>query len=329
MEKMKPAEMKKAQRNLEAAVLGNLRNLKTLARKLDKGKGIKATIAAVHDSQGEGALHWAAREGKKEICQYLIENLGLDPDFQAFGIPKKEGAGGIKLFSEKTPLICAAFNGRINTVEYLIDRGADLNARDENGLTPLHTAVMQEKVESLRVLASKGGPIDPLHFLGTPLLLATARDDDVMPDMNYKEVMYGQFITPLVVSVLNGSMKCTELLIKAGADVNKQPVLQMALGSKELMNYLLESGANPNIPNMYGQLPIEIAAIRGEREAVEILFPLTSPIEYVQDWSIEGLFDYIESETMKIKEKIRSKVKIAKLKQAIEDLMNRRGYTAA
>ncbi|KAJ3674708.1 hypothetical protein LUZ60_005324 [Juncus effusus] len=339
MEKMNAAELKKANGILEAACVGNLRNLKNLAKKLDKGNGIKATIALVHDDKGEGALHWAAREGKKEICQYLIENLGFDPDFRPFGVLKKEGAGDVKLYSEKTPLICAVFDGSLNTLEYLIDRGANLNARDENELTSLHTAVMQEQVESLRVLASKGAPIDPLHYSGTPLLLATARDDNVMvqilldhkadPDMNYKEVMFGQFITPLVISVLNGSMKCTELLIKAGADVNKQPVLEMAICSKELLNYLLEFGANPNIPNTYGKLPIEVAAVRGEREAVEILFPLTSPIEAVKDWSVEGLFTHVESETFKKRERICSKVKIARLKQTIDNVMDREGYVTA
>lgn len=39
----------------------------------------------------------------------------------------------------------------------------------------------------------------------------------------------------------------------------------------------------------FGRIPIEFAAICGSREDVEILFPLTSRIPYVHDWSIDGI----------------------------------------
>jgi hypothetical protein len=42
-------------------------------------------------------------------------------------------------------------------------------------------------------------------------------------------------------------------------------------------------------------LPIEIAAVRGKREVVEKLYPLTSPVPIISDWSIDGLFRHVES----------------------------------
>ncbi|KAJ3674713.1 hypothetical protein LUZ60_005329 [Juncus effusus] len=245
---------------LRAAAQGNLRDLKKFAREQDKGEGIRATIAAAHDSEGEGALHWAARFGRKEICRYLIENLQFSPDLLPSGVPKeRRSAGNIKLYSEKTPLICAVYEGSINTIQYLLDIGANPNARDENKFTALHTAVQQGQVESLRALASKGLEkgieIDALHYVGTPLLFATARDDDLM------------------VNIL------LDHKADAGADVNEPvAVLEMAIGSKELLNCLLESGANPNIPDA---------------------------------------------------DKIRSNVKVARLTQMIDELMDKQGFLAA
>lgn len=48
-----------------------------------------------------------------------------------------------------------------------------------------------------------------------------------------------------------------------------------------------------------GRLPIIVAAVRGKKEIVETLFPLTAPIPTMPDWSIDGLFNYVESQEYK------------------------------
>ena len=44
-----------------------------------------------------------------------------------------------------------------------------------------------------------------------------------------------------------------------------------------------------------GHLPIEIAAHNNRRKDVEILFPVTSRIPYVHDWSVDGILAYVKS----------------------------------
>ncbi|KAF8733375.1 hypothetical protein HU200_014982 [Digitaria exilis] len=39
----------------------------------------------------------------------------------------------------------------------------------------------------------------------------------------------------------------------------------------------------------YGKIPIMDAAVNGQRELVEILFPVTRPIPSVPDWSVDGI----------------------------------------
>lgn len=51
-----------------------------LARQLDEGKDLAKTVAAIKDANKRGALHFAAREGKTEVCKYLLEELKLDVD---------------------------------------------------------------------------------------------------------------------------------------------------------------------------------------------------------------------------------------------------------
>lgn len=47
---------------------------------LDEGKGLQRTVADVKDANKRTALHFAAREGRIEVCKYLLEELKLDVD---------------------------------------------------------------------------------------------------------------------------------------------------------------------------------------------------------------------------------------------------------
>lgn len=49
-----------------------------LAKQLDDGKGLAGTVADVKDGNKRGALIFAAREGKIELCKYLVEELKID-----------------------------------------------------------------------------------------------------------------------------------------------------------------------------------------------------------------------------------------------------------
>jgi hypothetical protein len=59
-----------------------------------------------------------------------------------------------------------------------------------------------------------------------------------------------------------------------------------------------------------GEKPIQVAAAIGNRQATEILFPLTSKVETISNWTIDGILEYMQSEHNKeqvlIKEKCYS-----------------------
>jgi hypothetical protein len=48
-----------------------------------------------------------------------------------------------------------------------------------------------------------------------------------------------------------------------------------------------------------GQKPIQVAAARGNREAVEILFPLTTKVQSVREWTVDGILVHMLSEANK------------------------------
>ena len=85
----------------------------------------------------------------------------------------------------------AVIDGNIEAVKQHIAAGADVNAKDENGVTPLHWTETEEIAE---LLIAKGA------------------------DVNAKDDWSGS--TPLHPTATFGYKEITELLIAKGADVN-------------------------------------------------------------------------------------------------------------
>ena len=60
-------------------------------------------------------------------------------------------------FADGTPLHYAAANGHKEIAELLITKGADVNAKDEDGGTPLDVAIQFKELETADLLRKHGG----------------------------------------------------------------------------------------------------------------------------------------------------------------------------
>ncbi|KAI8025031.1 Ankyrin-1 [Camellia lanceoleosa] len=293
------AVRQKVEQFLNAARTGNLDLFKKLAALLDDGKGLAKTVADVKDANKRGALHFSAREGKTEVCKYLLEELKLDVD-------TKDEDG-------ETALLHAARQGHTTTAKYLIECGANPAIPSELGATTLHHSAGIGDIELLRFLISKGVGVDSQSDAGTPLIWAAGhgQPDSVkvlLENHADPNAETDDNITPLLSSVAAGSLACLELLIQAGAKVNVTAggatPLHIAAdnGSPEIIKCLLKAGSDPNVTDEDGLKPVQVAAARGNRTAVEILFPLTSQIQTVPEWTVDGILEHMQSETGKEQE---------------------------
>lgn len=268
-----------------------------------------------------GPLHEAVSTGRMETCKYLVEQLGFDINADA-----KDDSG-------MTPLACAVLHGKAIAVRYLLDRGADLDKQDNKGFTPLHYGTKEGKDGLVRLLLSKGASVDVSSCEGTPLHIAASYGKcGIMEillqhnaDPNRVSADLGTpMAVVLCVAFTPGQMsesvalKCLKLLVKGGADLNcRNPDTPLVIATSrnltECVEYLLEVGADANIPmNHGGMTPIEIAADSGRRKLVEILFPFTSPIQSVSNWSVEGIMVHAKSSNPKNKDKQSDKEKATK-----------------
>ncbi|XP_042515037.1 protein VAPYRIN-like [Macadamia integrifolia] len=105
---------------LKAARRGELRDLELL---LSSG-----AITNYHDQYGLTALHVAAIKGHKEAVCMLLDHGMMMKDLECQDM------------QGHTPLHLAVEGGSLETVDILINKGANLNTRNWRGLTPLHMA---------------------------------------------------------------------------------------------------------------------------------------------------------------------------------------------
>ena len=92
----------------------------------------------------------------------------------------------------KTPLHLAANSGRDEVVRVLLEHGANVGAEDNEGKTPLHLAAKSRSVDTVRVLLEHGANVS---------------------------VEDNQGITPFHLAVISGNVDTVRMLLEHGANV--------------------------------------------------------------------------------------------------------------
>jgi len=84
---------------------------------------------------------------------------------------------GIKSSFGRTPLHDATERGNIESVRFLVSKGADVNAKAPNGDTPLHRAAYEnENIEVVIFLVTQGADVHAKNDNGkTPFGIAKKR----------------------------------------------------------------------------------------------------------------------------------------------------------
>ncbi|KAK6358787.1 hypothetical protein TWF730_008106 [Orbilia blumenaviensis] len=124
----------------------------------------------------------------------------------------------------QTPLLLAAAGNYTTVVEMLLNRGADLEVKDRKGQTPLLLAVKLGHTAVVEMLLNRGADPDAKDKWGqTPLLLAVKEGYTAIVEMilNRKvdlEIKDGEGQTPLLLAAAENYTAVVEMLLNKGAD---------------------------------------------------------------------------------------------------------------
>ena len=245
----------------------------------------------------------------------LLGLNGIIKDINATSLRRGGIAMEAKLRAEKTE-VTGVRNGLIENAEWkgttdlhvaasldltlfpqsLLDKGADVNLKEEDGDTPLHVAAWKDASKAAALLLKNGANVNAVEENGRTPLHDTAWEDasevaEILlkngAQVNTKN-KNGQ--TPLYVAAWKDASKVAEILLKNGAQVNTKDkngrtplhvaAYNNATGAAML---LLKNGAQVNTKNKNGQTPLYEAAWKDASEVAEILLKNGANVNAVKE----------------------------------------------
>ena len=240
----------------------------------------------------EGLWHAARTGDLAAMKRYIIEGADVNEPDESLNI---------------SPLAWSASHGQTEATRLLIENGADVNLKDDNGSTPLHGAVVFGRADVAKLLVENGAnlqvrnndggtPADALHldwrtttFIGGLMGVEVEENIPVMQsgrneiaklfgvkEFDSKDIPSAQDLSG---AVFIGDLAAVKQALTDDADPNaKDPqsgstMLATAalMGHTEIVALLLEHGADVNAKSRDGGTALHAAAFLGRVETVKFL----------------------------------------------------------
>lgn len=250
-------------------------------------------------------IHSAALSGNLELLELMILSGG------EMEIPDPEGNTPLLLFLRSG-------KGKLNEIRNLVSKGVNVCARNGTNQNALHLNVVsgQKDPEVLKFLLSKGldpNAVDnqdstPLHAAicnieAEELLIETARALlSYGADVNISNV-HRQSV--LFEAVKYGRHSLVSFLAEKGADVNEREKtltpLHVAVreGREEAVNILIAKGADVNVRDRNGKTPLHYAAFFDHQKIMMMLLSEESTLTEAEDFQGRTFLHFIQDSEVK------------------------------
>ena len=189
---------------------------------------------SARDNSGNTVLHIAASNPHSTYVEFLLKNFSMDVN--------------VTNYAETTALMTASASGVPRSIALLLEHGANIDARNKTGSTSLEKAIVLKRFENAKTLIEAGANVNTKDKNGATPLLKLCHIFKVLDN-------------------LEGAIEVCKLLLKHGAhvnairtDFNTTPLMiAAAWGTSELVELLLEHGADIGLKNNKGLTAKEIA----------------------------------------------------------------------
>jgi ankyrin repeat protein len=272
----------------------------------------RAVINA-RNREGDTSLHLAVRLNEAEVGELLISRgadifapnaRGETPLYLVFHSP-----GGIRRWMINSYTVMTrdglgngilhyAAQWKIDSqIPNIVQQGADLEAKNAAGETPLFVAVKYAgeagpaAESTIKTLVGAGASLNSRDNLGNSLLHAAVRWNSKEAaqtlisaglDVNAR-ALNGK--TPLHDAVRLGIIDIENLLVNRGADIEirdtegNTPFMEaVSAGHVNSAERLVNFGADPNTRNSQGETPLHLAVSSGRNDMVNLLLSWGAPI---------------------------------------------------
>ncbi|CAL1689721.1 unnamed protein product [Lasius platythorax] len=272
------------------------KNIEIIELLLNRGAYVNA-----RDSNSITPLHLAVEKGSDEEIIKLLLSRGANVD--ANGYLKivenllKHGAHVNSAYTYTcwkgyTPLHLAVENGSEEIIKLLLSKGANVDAKGENGITSLHIAAERGCLQIVEHLLKHGAHVNSTYTSTsregyTPLHLAVEKGSEEIIKLVLNrganvDAKGENDITSLHIAAERGYLEIVEHLLKHGAHVNSAYTstcregytpLHLAVkeSSEEIIKLLLSRSANVDAKGENGITALHIAAKGGYLPIVEHL----------------------------------------------------------
>ncbi|UYV72560.1 hypothetical protein LAZ67_9003704, partial [Cordylochernes scorpioides] len=185
-----------------------------------------------------------------------------------------------------SPLHLAAALDNKYLCRILLDKGADINARNREEITPIQKAINTHNFQIFQYLIIAGADCNITDIWGrTPLMNASKECDanflkyllkvnldleaSCLPDGNLTAIFY---------SIQSRNFLNLKLLLEAGADIGKKDLSNSTLlhqaclyESREVASFLIKSGADVNEKDVWGDAPLSMTIENKSNEIAKML----------------------------------------------------------
>lgn len=287
---------------------GNLDALKaTLNKFLSKNKSnTNDDFFGGFNSEGKTLIHIAASSGKIEIFNFAIESCSNSSNF----VNLKDSNGF-------TPLINATVSESYPLMSKLLELGAEVNAKTNDGASAIHYASADGNIERMKLLHEAGATLEGKSLSGTPLHWAAGkgRSEAILFLLNKGVNVDITNDSGLPAVLMAAAASCdlgVKYLVEKGADLG-----HIVSGNLTTLHICAEHGLIEavksivstetgskccNIETTEGNKPIDLASMAGHESCVKSLLKYTilrfEDLEKMKETDDEKVVDEIVKKLM-------------------------------